>query len=98
MTSPTMVAERLRQFGAAWARADLDALMGFVTADCIYLGSVGPEPGATYRGREEVRRGFAAMLADDQGRERHAGTVGSRARGASPNGHSPSPQPTAAAG
>jgi rhodanese-related sulfurtransferase/ketosteroid isomerase-like protein len=75
MTSPTMMAERLRQFGAAWARADLDALMGFVTDDCIYLASVGPEPGTTYRGREEVRRGFAAMLAHDHGRERHAGTV-----------------------
>jgi rhodanese-related sulfurtransferase/ketosteroid isomerase-like protein len=75
MTSPTMTTERLRQFGAAWARADLDALMAFVTDDCIYLASVGPEPGATYRGREEVRRGFAAMLAYDRGRERHGGTV-----------------------
>ena len=75
MTSPTMTAERLRQFGAAWACADLDALMGFVTDDCVYLASVGPEPGTTYRGREEVRRGFAAMLAYDRGRERHAGTV-----------------------
>jgi rhodanese-related sulfurtransferase/ketosteroid isomerase-like protein len=75
MTSRMMIAERLRQFGAAWARADLDALMGFVTDDCIYLASVGPEPGTTYRGREDVRRGFAAMLAYDQGREWHAGTV-----------------------
>jgi rhodanese-related sulfurtransferase/ketosteroid isomerase-like protein len=75
MTHPTMTAERLRQFGAAWARADLDALMGFVTDDCIYLASVGPEPGTTYRGREEVRRGFAAMLAYDRGRERQASMV-----------------------
>jgi ketosteroid isomerase-like protein len=75
MTSRTMTTERLRQFGAAWARGDLDALMGFVTDDCIYLASVGPEPGTTYRGREEVRRGFAAMLAYDRRRERHAGTV-----------------------
>jgi ketosteroid isomerase-like protein len=49
--------------------------MGFVTDDCIYLASVGPEPGTTYRGREEVRRGFAAMLAYDRGRERQAGMV-----------------------
>jgi rhodanese-related sulfurtransferase/ketosteroid isomerase-like protein len=49
--------------------------MGFVTDDCVYLASVGPEPGATYRGREEVRRGFAAMLAYDHGRERRAGVV-----------------------
>lgn len=70
-----MTTERLRQFGAAWARGNLDALMGFMTDDCAYLASVGPEPGATYRGREEVRRGFAAMLAYDRGRERHGGTV-----------------------
>jgi rhodanese-related sulfurtransferase/ketosteroid isomerase-like protein len=70
-----MTTERLRQFGAAWARGDLDALMGFMIDDCVYLASVGPEPGATYRGREEVRRGFAAMLAYDRGRERHGGTV-----------------------
>jgi len=70
-----MTTERLRQFGAAWARGDLDALMGFMIDDCVYLASVGPEPGATYRGREEVRRGFAAMLAYDRGRERHGATV-----------------------
>jgi ketosteroid isomerase-like protein len=75
MTSRAMTTERLRQFGAAWARADLNALMGFVTDDCAYLASVGSEPGTTYRGREEVRRGFAAMLAYDRGRERHGSTV-----------------------
>jgi ketosteroid isomerase-like protein len=96
MTHPTMTAERLRQFGAAWARADLDALMGFVTDDCIYLASVGPEPGTTYRGREQVRRRFAAMLAYDRGRERQAWSW-SRAIWASPNGHSPKP-PLVAAG
>jgi rhodanese-related sulfurtransferase/ketosteroid isomerase-like protein len=75
MTSRTMTTERLLQFGAAWARADLDALMGFVTDDCVYLASVGPEPGSSYRGREQVRRGFAAMLDYDRGQERHEGTV-----------------------
>jgi rhodanese-related sulfurtransferase/ketosteroid isomerase-like protein len=75
MTSQAMTIERLGQFGAAWACGDLDALMGFVTDDCVYLASVGPEPGTTYRGREEVRRGFAAMLAYDRGREWQAGTV-----------------------
>jgi rhodanese-related sulfurtransferase/ketosteroid isomerase-like protein len=75
MTSQTMTIERLGQFGAAWACGDLDGLMGFVTHDCVYLASVGPEPGTSYRGREQVRRGFAAMLACDRGRERHEGTV-----------------------
>jgi rhodanese-related sulfurtransferase/ketosteroid isomerase-like protein len=69
------VTERLREFGEAWARGDLDALMSFVTDDCVYLASVGPGPGGSYRGREEVRRGFAEMLAYDQGRERLGGTV-----------------------
>jgi ketosteroid isomerase-like protein len=75
MTSQTMTIERLGQFGAAWACGDLDALMGFVTDDCVYLASVGPEPGTTYRGRDQVRRGFAAMLAYDRGRERQEGTA-----------------------
>jgi rhodanese-related sulfurtransferase/ketosteroid isomerase-like protein len=75
MTSQTMTIERLGQFRAAWACGDLDALMGFVTHDCVYLASVGPEPGSSYRGREQVRRGFAAMLAYNRGRERHEGTV-----------------------
>jgi ketosteroid isomerase-like protein len=70
-----MTPERLRQFGAAWTRGDLDALMSFMTDDCVYVASVGPEPGTTYRGREEVRRGFAEMLAYDHGRERHGGMV-----------------------
>jgi ketosteroid isomerase-like protein len=70
-----MTIKRLGQFGAAWARADLDALMGLTTDDCIYLASVGPEPGSSYRGREQVRRGFAAMLAYDRGQERHEGKV-----------------------
>jgi rhodanese-related sulfurtransferase/ketosteroid isomerase-like protein len=75
MMSQAMTIERLGQFGAAWACEDLDALMGFVTDDCVYLASVGPEPGTTYRGREQVRRGFAAMLAYDRGRGRQEGTV-----------------------
>jgi ketosteroid isomerase-like protein len=54
---------------------DLDGLMGFMTDDRIYLASVGPEPGSTYRGREPVRRGFAAMLASDSGRVRSRGRV-----------------------
>jgi rhodanese-related sulfurtransferase/ketosteroid isomerase-like protein len=70
-----MTLERLHQFGEAWARADLDALMGYITDDCVYLASVGADPGTTYRGREEVRHGFAAMLAYDRGRERRGGMV-----------------------
>lgn len=51
--------------------ADLNQL----TDDCIYHASVGPEPGSTYRGKDEVRHGFATVLAYDRRRERHAGHV-----------------------
>ena len=52
----------LQSFGAAWDAKDLDKLMSFVTEDCVYSASIGPEPGQTFRGRDAVRAGFAAML------------------------------------
>jgi ketosteroid isomerase-like protein len=67
--------ERLRAFGRAWADKDVDKLMSFMTDDCVYLASVGQEPGTTYRGPEEVRRGFAEMLAFDTGMERRGGAI-----------------------
>jgi len=73
--SPVMTLHRLQRFSVAWTVGDLDALMSFMTEDCVYYASVGPEPGSTYRGRDEVRRGFAAILAYDRGRERHDGTA-----------------------
>jgi ketosteroid isomerase-like protein len=70
-----MTLDRLREFGEAWAAGDVDALMTFMTDDCVYRASVGPEPGTTYRGRDAVRQGFAEMLAYDHGRERHDGAA-----------------------
>src|SRR5215468_6542639 len=72
---PAMTLQRLQRFGAAWAAGDLDALMSYMTDDCVYSASVGPEPGSTYRGKNEVRRGFAAVLAYDHGRERRDGNA-----------------------
>ncbi|HKA68187.1 MAG TPA: nuclear transport factor 2 family protein [Actinomycetes bacterium] len=63
----------LARFDAAWTAGDIDTLMSLVTRDCVYFASVGPEPGTTYRGWDEVRRGFAEMLAYDRGRERRGG-------------------------
>ncbi|MCI0606855.1 nuclear transport factor 2 family protein [bacterium] len=77
-----MSPERLKQFGEAWGRADIDALMEFMTDDCVYKASVGPDPGTTYVGREAVRKGFAEVLAYESGGEPKAGPVwvlGSRA-------------------
>ena len=70
---PVMTLELLQQFSDAWTAGDVDRLMEFMTDDRVYCASVGPEPGMTYRGRDEVRRGFGAMLAYDSGRERHGG-------------------------
>lgn len=56
-------AKVIERFSAAWAAKDLDALLELVTDDCVFRASVGPEPGTTYFGRDEVRRGFAQLLA-----------------------------------
>lgn len=66
-----MTPEVLAAFSDAWTRRDLEALMSHVTDDCVYSASVGPEPGRTWTGREQVREGFALMLAFDTGQERH---------------------------
>src|SRR5438067_11402907 len=55
-----------QRFSEAWAKRDIDALMALVTDDIVYGASVGPEPGATFRGCDEVRRGFEHMLRHDQ--------------------------------
>jgi uncharacterized protein (TIGR02246 family) len=73
MTTDADLDRLLERFDAAWTAGDLDALMSLVTEDCVYLASVGPEPGSTYRGRDQVRHGFAQMLAYDHGRERRGG-------------------------
>ena len=70
-----MTEEKLRQFGEAWARGDLETLMTFVAEDCVYSASVGPEPGETFRGREAVRAGFAKMLSHDAEAEAKSGPV-----------------------
>ncbi|NRG42327.1 nuclear transport factor 2 family protein [Rathayibacter sp. VKM Ac-2804] len=66
-----MTPEVLAAFSDAWSRHDLEALMSHVTDDCVYGASVGPEPGRTWSGKEQVREGFALMLAFDTGQERH---------------------------
>jgi len=57
--------ERLQAFNDAWGRGDVAALMEFMTEDCIYHASVGPEPGRTFIGKDNVRRGFEELLAHD---------------------------------
>lgn len=52
-------AETLAAFADAWNRHDLDALMSFMTDDCVFHAVAGPELfGKTFEGREAVRAGF----------------------------------------
>ena len=49
----------LDAFAAAWNRHDVDALMTFMTDDCVFESSAGPDVcGTRYVGRDAVRRGF----------------------------------------
>ena len=55
--------EVLQAFADAWNRHNADALMSFMTDDCVFEASAGPDVrGMLYRGREEVR-GFAEVWA-----------------------------------
>jgi ketosteroid isomerase-like protein len=53
--------EILEAFAAAWNRHDVDALMAFMTYDCVFETAAGPEAcGSRQVGRDAVRRAFAA--------------------------------------
>lgn len=54
--------EALQDFADAWNRHDVDALMSFMTDDCVFEASAGPDVcGTRYVGREAVRAGFAEV-------------------------------------
>ncbi len=52
----------LEAFAAAWNAHDVDALMGFMTEDCVFESSAGPDAcGTRFVGREAVRASYAAV-------------------------------------
>ena len=54
--------EDLQAFADAWNRHDVDALMTFMTEDCVFESSAGPDAcGRRYAGRDAVRAGFAEV-------------------------------------
>jgi steroid delta-isomerase-like uncharacterized protein len=56
--------EVLQSFADAWNRHDVDALMSFMTDDCVFESSAGPDVcGTRYAGRAAVRAGFAEVWA-----------------------------------
>ena len=65
MTSTDAVTtETLQRFAEAWNRHDVDALMSFMTDDCVFDASAGPEIcGTRCAGRTAVRAAFADVWA-----------------------------------
>lgn len=58
LDTPVSVAT-LEAFNAAWNRHDIEALMSFMTADCVFHAVAGPElQGRSFVGAEAVRAGF----------------------------------------
>lgn len=59
-----ITAKSLDAFADAWNRHDLDRLMTFMSDDCVFEASAGPEVcGTRYEGREQVRKGYAEVFA-----------------------------------
>lgn len=51
--------ELVKEFGMAFNRHDIDALMGMVTEDCVFYAISGPEiMGKSYCGKSMVKEGF----------------------------------------
>ena len=62
--SGEITTEVLQTFADSWNRHDVDALMSFMTEDCIFETSAGLEVfGTRYAGREYVRVGFMEVWA-----------------------------------
>jgi ketosteroid isomerase-like protein len=59
----------VRDFDFAWSRRDLNTLLRLIADDCVFSASVGDEPGATFRGRSQVAKGFRLLLELDAGAE-----------------------------
>lgn len=57
----TVTVEMLAEFAAAWNRHDIDALMSFMSEDCVFETVGGPDAcGSRHAGTEAVRAAFAA--------------------------------------
>ena len=66
MTADTtaVTPEFLEAFAEAWNRHDVNALMSFMTHDCVFESSAGPDVcGTRFEGEQEVRAGYAQVWA-----------------------------------
>ena len=65
LAPPTVDTDTLDAFAQAWNRHDIDALMSFMTPDCLFHAWTGPDAcGTRHVGHEAVRAGFAKAWAD----------------------------------
>lgn len=63
MTRANVTVEELQAFAGAWNRHDVDALMTYMSDDCVFESSAGPDRwGRRYSGRDEVRAGFVEVF------------------------------------
>ena len=63
-SSTPVTAATLEAFSDAWNRHDVDALMAFMSDDCVFQSAGGPDAcGARHVGPEAVRKAFAAAWA-----------------------------------
>ncbi|MGB9149491.1 MAG: nuclear transport factor 2 family protein [Burkholderiales bacterium] len=57
-------AELLQAFADAWNRHDIDALMSFMSDDCVFEASAGRDAcGTQFKGKEAVREGYMEVWA-----------------------------------
>jgi ketosteroid isomerase-like protein len=63
-TTPPVTEATLAAFSEAWNRHDIDALMSFMTEDCIFQTAGGPDAcGTRHVGADAVRKAFPAAWA-----------------------------------
>lgn len=56
---PAVNESMLQAFADAWNRHDIDALMSFMTADCVFHAVAGPDVmGRSFVGQDAVKAGF----------------------------------------
>jgi steroid delta-isomerase-like uncharacterized protein len=64
LETPGITPAVLQAFADAWNRHDADALMSFMTVDCVFEASAGPDAwGTRYVGHDAVRAGYAEVWA-----------------------------------
>ena len=62
--SEKMREDILRSFAEAWNSHGIDSFISFMTDDCVFMASAGPDIcGVRYTGMEEVRAAFSEVFA-----------------------------------